>query len=298
MPVDVHPLDAVRSWTVPTTRPLSFRRPAEIMGILNLTPDSFSDGGLHLHPEAAAAGGTAMLEAGAAWIDLGGESTRPGSSQVSLATELERVLPALELLRARHPLARISIDTTKPEVARQALLLGADMINDISAAAAPGMLEVVAEAGCPLVLMHMQGTPASMQRSPQYRDLVGEVEGFFAERLRACERHGIPAGRLVLDPGIGFGKTLAHNLQLLRSLPRFERTFDLPLLVGVSRKSFIARITGASSDQPPASRDQASHVLHALLARSCALLRVHDVPGAVIACRLSAATAGDWHPHV
>jgi dihydropteroate synthase len=297
MAVDLHPPDAVRSWLLPARTPILLKRPAEVMGIINVTPDSFSDGGAHRDQEAAAEAGARMRAHGAAWIDVGGESTRPGAEAVPSELEIRRVIPAIRALLAQDGAARVSVDTSKPEVAREALAAGALMVNDVTAARDPRMLEVVAEAACPLVLMHMQGAPSTMQRTPHYRDVVGEVEEFFRERLRAAEAAGVPASRIVLDPGIGFGKTVAHNLALLRSLPRLERAFDRPLVVGVSRKSFIARLVGAPASDPPASRDGASHVLHGLLARSCALLRVHDVPGAVAACRLAQAVAGEWHPH-
>jgi dihydropteroate synthase len=293
MSVETAPMQEARSWTMPGRRPLTFRRPAEVMGVLNVTPDSFSDGGLNLDPEAAAESGAAMVAAGAAWLDLGGESTRPGAESVSAEAELARVLPALERLRARLPEARISVDTSKGEVARRALAAGADLINDIAAGADPRLLEAVAEARCPLVLMHMQGSPATMQRAPRYDDLVGEVEAFLEARLKAAEHAGVPRAMIVLDPGIGFGKTVAHNLELLRALPRLGRAFDRPLLVGLSRKSFIAKLIGG---QPTlAERDRASHVLHGLIARDCSLLRVHDVPGAIAACRLAAAYDGAEH---
>jgi dihydropteroate synthase len=296
MPVESAPVDAARAWTLPGRRPVVLRQPAEVMGVLNATPDSFSDGGRHLDAEAAATAGAAMVAAGAAWLDVGGESTRPGAEGVSVEVELARVLPVIERLRARLPGARISIDTSKGEVARRALAAGADLVNDIAAGADPALLEAVAATQCPLVLMHMQGTPATMQRAPRYHDLIGEVEAFFAERLKAAAAAGVPASMVVLDPGIGFGKTVAHNLQLLRSLPRLARAFDRPLMVGLSRKSFIARLLGEDGSSPT-SRDQASHILHALVARDCALLRVHDVPGAVAACRLAAAYQGEGAPH-
>ncbi len=268
---------------------MTLRLPAEVMGIINATPDSFSDGGLSDEPAAAVAVGLAMVAAGAAWLDVGGESSRPGSLPVSQAEELSRVLPVIRALRERLPTVPISIDTCKAEVAREALAAGASMVNDIRAGADPAMFAVVAEAQCPLVLMHMQGNPATMQRAPHYRDLVGEVEAFFAERMKAAAAAGVTTEMLLLDPGIGFGKTVAHNLALLRSLPRLGRAFDRPLLVGLSRKSFIAKVLG---ERGPASSDAASHILHALVAADCSLLRVHDVAGAVAACRLAGAHSG------
>jgi len=272
------------------------------MGILNVTPDSFSDGGSYADPSVACSQGLLMAAAGAAWIDVGGESTRPGAAGISEQLERERVIPAVEALaealNRTHPQVMISCDTSKPGVARRALQAGARMINDVTAGMHPEMFEVVAAAGCPLVLMHMQGTPATMQRSPHYQDLLGEIESFFEERLKAAEAGGVQRSMVVLDPGIGFGKTLAQNLQLLRALPRLSRAFGRPLLVGISRKSFIARLAGLPAEAPPSARDPASHLLHGALSRDCALLRVHDVPGAVLACRMAAALAGDWTPHV
>jgi dihydropteroate synthase len=287
MSVETPPMQEARAWTLPGRRPLTLKRPAEVMGVINVTPDSFSDGGRHLDPEAAAAAGASMVAAGAAWLDIGGESTRPGAAGVSADEELSRVLPALERIRERLPEARISVDTSKGAVARRALAAGADLINDIAAGADPLLLEAVAEARCPLVLMHMQGTPETMQRAPRYDDLIGEVEAFLEQRLKAAERAGVPRGMIVLDPGIGFGKSVEHNLELLRALPRLSQAFDRPLLIGLSRKSFIAKLLGG---QPKlAERDQASHVLHGLIARDCSLLRVHDVPGAIAALRLAGA---------
>jgi dihydropteroate synthase len=205
---------------------------------------------------------------------------------VPLDEELRRVVPAIAELRARLPGARISVDTFKAEVARQALEAGADMVNDISAGADPAMFGVVAAAGCPFVLMHMQGTPATMQREPCYRDVVGEVEDFLLTRARAAVAAGINGDALLFDPGIGFGKSTEHNRELLMALPRFA-ALGRPLLLGVSRKAFIAKLLGR--EMPPLERDQASHALHALLAEHCALLRVHDVRGAVDACRLAEA---------
>jgi len=302
MAADPHVLDSTRTWTLPARHGVVFKRPSEVMGILNVTPDSFSDGGSYADATTACAQGLRMAEAGAAWIDIGGESTRPGAASVPEDLERERVIPAVEALAAalarHHPQVLISCDTSKPGVARRALQAGCRMINDVTAGSNPEMFEVVAAAGCPLVVMHMQGTPATMQRSPHYQDLLGEIEAFFEERLKVAEACGVQRSMVVLDPGIGFGKTLAQNLQLLRALPRLSRSFGRPLLVGISRKSFIGRLAGLSADLPPSARDSASHILHAALSRECALLRVHDVPGAVLACRMAAALAGDWTPHV
>jgi len=221
------------------------RAPAEpaLMGVVNVTPDSFSDGGLYLDPARAVEHGLRLEAEGAAILDVGGESTRPGAESVPAATELGRVLPVVAGL-ARASRARISIDTSKAEVARAALDAGATMVNDVSAGRAdPALLPLVAEHGCDYVLMHMQGHPRSMQADPRYRDPVAEVCDFLRERAAACLNAGIEAQRLVVDPGIGFGKRLVHNLELLRRLPEL-RSLGRPVCVGVSRKSFIAHATG------------------------------------------------------
>lgn len=254
------------------------------MGILNATPDSFSDGGRHAGPDAALAMAREMVAAGAAWLDVGGESTRPGAEPVTAERELERVLPVLEALRGADLTAAISIDTAKASVAAAALDAGAVLVNDVTAAVDPEMLGVVASAGAGLCLMHMQGQPRTMQDAPRYGSVVDEVEAFLADRMAAARRAGIADEQLVLDPGIGFGKTLAHNLALLRALPRLERALGRPLLVGVSRKRMIPAMLGV--DLLPEARDPASHLLHVQLAPHCALLRVHDVPGAAAALRL------------
>ena len=280
---------APRSWMLRAQPRLAVARPAALMGILNVTPDSFSDGGANLAHTAAIAAGVAMAAAGAAWLDIGGESARPGAAGVDAAEELRRVLPVVGGLAARLPEVPLSIDTAKAAVARAALAAGAAMVNDISAGADPGMFAVVVEHGSPLVLMHMQGTPATMQQAPRYDDVVDEVIAFLAGRLRAATAAGVREEAILLDPGIGFGKTVAHNLALLRALPRLTAALGRPLVVGVSRKAFIAGLTGAFPDA--AGRDAPSHVLHALLAPHCALLRVHDVAGARAACALAEAFA-------
>src|SRR6478735_3536443 len=216
-----------------------FPRPS-VMGVLNVTPDSFSDGGVHLEPAAATAAGRRMLDEGAAIVDVGGESTRPGSAGVPVEEELRRVVPVLEALHG----APLSIDTAKAEVARRALELGAELVNDVTALRGdPRMAEVVAESGAYLCLMHMQGDPRTMQADPRYDDVVDDVKAFLAERLAAAVAAGIPEERICLDPGIGFGKTLEHNLELLRRLGEIA-AIGRPVVLGTSRKSFIGRITG------------------------------------------------------
>jgi dihydropteroate synthase len=248
---------------------LSLDRPL-IMGIVNLTPDSFSGDGLASSSRAVACA-LSQIAAGAQILDLGAESSRPGAIPTSLDEELSRLLPVLEALRnCGIPL---SVDTYKPEVMRAAIAGGAAMINDIYALRIPGALNVVADSDCAVCLMHMQGAPLTMQQSPFYDNAVAEVRDFLSRRVLAATAAGIALGRLVLDPGFGFGKTLQHNLQLLRHLPEIE--FDgLPLLAGLSRKSMLGTITGQSVD----SRLSAS-IAAALLAvqRGARILRVHDV---------------------
>jgi dihydropteroate synthase len=279
-----------RTWVVRSRPRLALRRPAQVMGIINVTPDSFSDGGQCLDPAAAVAAGERMAAAGAAWLDVGGESSRPGAEPIPVAEELRRILPVIAGLRARGCRLPISVDTAKATVARAALDAGADAINDITAGADPGMFPLAAERSCPLALMHMRGTPATMQQAPRYDDVVDEVRAFLAGRMKAAAACGVSLEAMILDPGIGFGKTVAHNLELLRALPRLAAEFDRPLLVGLSRKSLIAALAGGNL--PPHERDGASHVLHALIAPVCALLRVHDVAGACAACALAATDAG------
>jgi dihydropteroate synthase len=248
-----------------------------VMGIVNVTPDSFSDGGRS--PREAIAHGLALRAAGADILDIGGESTRPGAAAVSVQDELDRVLPVLEGLRDCG--AALSVDTMKPAVMRAALAAGADMINDVRALQVPGALEVVVAADCGLCLMHMQGEPREMQRDPQYRDVVAEVKASLHARVEAALAAGIARERLVIDPGFGFGKTLEHNIALFRALPEFAEI--APVLVGVSRKSMLGLITGR-----PVEERLAASVAAALLAakRGAAILRVHDVGETVDALKI------------
>lgn len=245
-----------------------------IMGILNVTPDSFSDGGAYLDPAQAIERALTMVEEGADLIDVGGESTRPGAASVPVEEEVARVVPIIEALAPRLPVP-ISVDTSKAEVMRAACAAGASLINDVRALQDPGALEMAAQCGVAVCLMHMQGQPRSMQLDPQYRDVVAEVRGFLAERVAACREAGIPGDRLLLDPGFGFGKTLEHNLTLLRRLPELA-VEGLPLLVGMSRKTMIGGMLGG--DRPAAERLHGS-VAAALLAaqQGAAIIRVHDV---------------------
>jgi dihydropteroate synthase len=253
----------------------------QVMGILNVTPDSFSDGGRFVARDAALRQARAMVEEGAAIVDVGGESTRPGAAGVSAAEELDRVIPVIEALHAELPVV-ISVDTSKPEVMRAAVAAGAGMINDVRALRAPGALQAAAAAGVPVCLMHMQGEPRSMQVQPAYADVVGDVRAFLLERAAACRAAGIPAGRIVLDPGFGFGKTVGHNLSLLKHLPDLCEA-SYPVMAGLSRKSLI----GALLDLPVDRRESPSVVLALLAVTAGArIVRVHDVAATMQALRL------------
>jgi dihydropteroate synthase len=261
-------------------RHLDLSRP-QVMGVLNVTPDSFSDGGRFIAPERAIVQGHAMCEAGAAIIDVGGESTRPGATPVSVQQELDRVIPIIESLAPALPVP-LSIDTSKPEVMRAAVAAGAGLINDVCALTAPGALEAAREAAVPVCLMHMQGEPRSMQSDPQYSDVVADIKAYLSGRVVACEAAGLRRDRLLLDPGFGFGKTLAHNLRLLARLSEF-RELGLPLLVGLSRKSMF----GALLDRPVEQRLVPSVVAAVLAAqRGAAIVRVHDVAETADALKL------------
>jgi len=246
------------------------------MGILNITPDSFSDGGDFLCPDHAIRHAAAMVEQGAAIIDIGGESTRPGAEPVTTAEEIRRVVPVIETLARRLPVP-ISIDTSKPEVMRAAAAAGAGLINDVYALRLDGALTAAAEIGLPVCLMHMQGTPRTMQADPRYGDVVAEVAGFLGARVDACEMAGIPRTRLLVDPGFGFGKTLTHNLALLSGLARLTG-LGPPVLVGLSRKGMLGRLTGREVGDRVAAG-----VAAAVLAveRGAALVRTHDVAATV-----------------
>jgi dihydropteroate synthase len=252
-------------------RPLDLGR-VVVMGILNITPDSFSDGGVFFARDKAVARAREMVEQGAAIIDIGGESTRPGARAVSEQEELDRVLPVIEALRAAVPVV-LSIDTSKPAVMRAAVAAGAGLINDVSALRAEGAVQTAAGLGVPVCLMHMQGEPRTMQDSPQYTDVLAEVRAFLALRRKACLDAGIPGKHIILDPGFGFGKTLAHNCALLRGLDSL-RDLGAPLLVGLSRKSMIAKALGLPVEQ----RLYASLALAALAVQNGAsIVRTHDV---------------------
>lgn len=265
-------------------RVLRLDRP-RVMGIVNVTPDSFSDGGAHDSADAAIAHGLRLMEAGADILDVGGESTRPGSDAVSLEEELRRVVPVIEALVARTSLP-VSIDTSKPEVMRAAVAAGAGLINDVYALRRDGALEAAASLGVPVVLMHMLGEPRDMQTAPAYDDVVGDVHRFLAERIFSAEMAGIDKKRIVVDPGFGFGKTTVHNMALLAQLARFVE-LGVPVLAGLSRKRSIGELTGR---EVPAERVAGSVAAHLIAAQNGArILRVHDVADTVDALKIWAA---------
>ena len=258
-----------------------------VMGIVNVTPDSFSDGGDHASTDAAVAHALKLAEAGADLLDIGGESTRPGAQEVSLEEELRRVVPVIERL-ARQTGLPISVDTCKPEVMRAAVQAGAGMINDVCALRREGALDTAAALGVPVVLMHMLGEPRSMQEDPRYDDVVAQVHRFLAERIFAAELAGIPKKHLVADPGFGFGKTTAHNLELLAGLERLAE-LGVPVLAGLSRKRSIGELTGR---QVPAERVAGSVAAHLLAGqRGARIVRVHDVAATVDALQVWEAVA-------
>ena len=260
---------------------------ARVMGIVNVTPDSFSDGGAHATTDAAVAHGLRLAEEGADILDVGGESTRPGADEVPLEEELRRVVPVVERL-ARETSLPISVDTCKPEVMRAAVEAGAGMINDVCALRRDGALDTAAALGVPVVLMHMLGEPRTMQDDPRYDDVVAEVHRFLAERILAAELAGIPKKHIVADPGFGFGKTTAHNLELLARLDRFAE-LGVPVLAGLSRKRTIGELTGR---QVPAGRVSGSVAAHLLaVQRGARIVRVHDVAATVDALKVWEAVA-------
>jgi dihydropteroate synthase len=268
-----------RNRSLPLDRPL-------VMGILNVTPDSFSDGGCYSSLSVAVAHARKMLDSGAAIIDVGGESTRPGAADVGQDEELARIVPVVRALAADTD-AIISVDTSKPAVMRAAVEAGASMINDVRALQEPGALHAVAELGVPVCLMHMLGEPRSMQVEPHYERVFDEVRDFLIQRAQECEKAGIKRENIVLDPGFGFGKTLAHNLWLLRNIEGFTN-HGYPLLVGMSRKRMIAAVTGAPVDQ----RLAGSLAVAVMAAeRGAHIFRVHDVKPTVDALAMVAAVA-------
>lgn len=265
-------------------------RRGEVMGILNVTPDSFSDGGAFSEPAAALEHGLAMLRDGAGIIDVGGESTRPGAAEVGPAEELARVLPAIGDLQRARPEALLSVDTSKAAVAEAALAAGASIVNDVTGLRGdPRMIEVAARSGAGVVIMHMQGSPRTMQQAPRYGDVVSEVREFFARQYARAVEGGIEPEAIVFDPGIGFGKTQAHNLALLRALDRLA-VADRPLLLGVSRKSFLAKLVGSErlEDRSWPTVALTSYARE----RGVRLHRVHEVRPNVEALRMTEAILG------
>jgi dihydropteroate synthase len=255
------------------------------MGILNVTPDSFADGGRHPSTEAAIAHGLRLVGEGAAIIDVGGESTRPGATPVPEAEELRRVVPVIAGLRERAPEILISIDTRKPAVMQAAIAAGAELVNDVNALREPAAVRLLAERGVGVCLMHMRGEPRTMQQAPAYGAVVPEVIGFLRERMEACVAAGIAPERLVVDPGFGFGKTLAHNLELLADLPALA-VLGRPLLVGLSRKGLLGALTG----RPVAERLAGSIALATIaVLRGASIVRAHDVAATLDALRVAGA---------
>lgn len=254
------------------------------MGILNVTPDSFSDGGLYRDSRRAIEQGLALAAAGADLVDIGGESTRPGATDPGVAEELDRVIPVVEGLRAASDVL-ISVDTSEPAVMAAAVAAGADLLNDVRALGRPGALAAAVAAGVPVCLMHMQGTPSTMQREPRYRDVVGEVLAFLLERVAACVAAGLPRDSLILDPGFGFGKTLAHNLALLQRLDELVAT-GFPVLTGLSRKSMIGQLAGEPRGAPADRLGGSVALALVARARGARIVRVHDVAPTVQAFRV------------
>ena len=266
-----------------------------VMGVLNVTPDSFSDGGRYLENDAAVAHGLELIEAGAAILDVGGESTRPGAEPVGADEERRRVVPVIEALAGRRPGVEISIDTSKASVAVAALDAGATLVNDVTALRGdPAMAELVAERGVECCLMHMLGEPRTMQVDPHYDDVVSDVKAFLEQRMAAAIKAGVAEERILLDPGIGFGKTLEHNLELLARLSEIV-ALGRPVVIGTSRKSFLGRLTGR---EDPADRIPGTIATNVLAyERGARVFRVHDVTPVLDALRVTAATvSARWTP--
>jgi dihydropteroate synthase len=272
------------------TQSIDLSRPV-VMGVLNVTPDSFSDGGRFREVAAAVSHGVRMAEEGAAIIDVGGESTRPGADPVSVEEEVRRVVPVVEKLRAQTD-AIISVDTSRPQVMRAASKAGAGLINDVRAFTEAGAVEVAAATSCAVCVMHMQGDPRSMQLAPHYVDVVNEVKAFLGGRVEVCRAAGIAADRIVIDPGFGFGKTLEHNLQLLRRLRELDAQVpgsNWPIMVGLSRKSIVGKLTG----RPAGERAHGSVALAVIaVINGARIVRVHDVGATVDALKVIEAVQG------
>lgn len=261
------------------------RQPFQVMGILNVTPDSFSDGGAYNSLSSALKRAEAMVAAGASWLDVGGESTRPGAADVSEAEELQRVIPVIAAIAREFPV-QISVDTSKAAVMREAVAAGASMINDVRALREPGALAAAAATPAQVCLMHMVGQPRTMQDAPEYDNVIADIKQFFQQRIAACNAAGIANDRILLDPGFGFGKTVRHNYELLHRLACFH-DFNLPLLIGMSRKSMLGAVTGREVDQRlPASIAAATIAMM----KGAAILRVHDVAETMDAVKVVTAT--------
>ena len=266
-------------------KPTPFVMP-QVMGILNVTPDSFSDGGKFIHADHALKQVESMIENGVNIIDIGGESTRPGAKAVSITDEINRVIPVLKAIKSRFDI-KVSIDTSKAEVMAQALTYNADMINDVYALQNTSCLNIVSQSDIPICIMHMQGSPRTMQESPTYSDLIDDITHFFQERITTCESYNIKKNRLILDPGFGFGKTLEQNYKLLANLHAFQQ-FELPLLSGTSRKSMIGNLLNCEVNER-----LAGSLTTAIIAaqQGANILRVHDVKETVDALAILQATA-------
>jgi dihydropteroate synthase len=249
------------------------RTQALVMGILNVTPDSFSDGGQYISPKDAITNALCLIDQGADIIDIGGESTRPGAKLVSEADEIERVIPVIKVLSATTDIP-ISIDTSKPQVMKQAVASGASLINDVNALQADGAVQIAASLGVDVCLMHRQGSSQNMQQSPEYTDVVDDIKHFFQQRIEACEQAGIARERIILDPGFGFGKTLAHNLEILRRFDEFK-DLECRLLAGLSRKSMIGAILNNRNVKGRAVGSVASAII--AVQNGADIVRVHDV---------------------
>jgi dihydropteroate synthase len=271
-------------WKV-SNHTLDLSRRALLMGVLNVTPDSFSDGGRWGGTEGAIAAGLAMAAEGADLLDVGGESSRPGAAPVSCEEELRRVLPVIEALASQSP-ALVSVDTSKPEVAREALRHGASVVNDITGLRQPAMRRLVRDSGAGAILMHMRGSPATMQHAPAYGDVVAEVGAFLGESLRLCVEEGIDSAQILLDPGIGFGKTVAHNLLLLNNIGSLK-SLGRPVALGVSRKSFLGAVNGSSTMEDRAWPTVA--LTSFARSQGVVLVRVHEVRANVEALRMTEA---------
>ena len=263
---------------------LDFTNRSAVMGILNITDDSFSDGGLYLDTDVAVARGLQLVAQGADIIDVGAESTRPGSKQVAAAVQIERLNPVIKTLAEKINIP-ISVDAYNFEVAFEAVKAGASIINDITAASDERMITLAADNGIPIILMHMQGTPATMQNSPKYNDVVGEVLGFLLERAKKCEKFGVPKNHIIIDAGIGFGKTISHNLQLLQNLRQFVDT-GYAVLLGASRKRFLGELTGRAEAKERLAATISTSAIAA--ATGVQIVRVHDVAENLDAVKIAA----------